>query len=381
MYLEHFGLKRTVFDEGVAQKSDVYVGARQKLIEANIKIALSTRDSVIVFGGRAGVGKTTLSAHSLRNALPSVALGWIGTPPSTPEELLKQMLASFRVKTAATDETDRLYAWRDFLTETCAAGKRVCVLIESAQDLSVDVLQYLDSMTASDPTGCPGANVILTTRLSLSEKMGQAELESLLQRVRLSCWLDPMDEQALLEYMQHRLVLAGGAASTIFSDRAIAAIFAYSKGVTRVINNLCETLLTVAATRKDKRVTSSLVSRVAVGVLGMTPLPGGNTQATTSQRKIVKPKAVGIDESSPQRAPRDAGQTAIRQATAQTAIRAAAPQAAAPSADSTASSVAIRPNAEKPVKSAAEAIAEATGERSALNSIFDLILPSDLPGG
>ena len=82
MYQDHFGLQRHLFEEGIAQGVDVFLGAAQKLAVTNLGVALTLRDSVAVLTGPSGVGTTTLAAHTLRSLTTRLALGWVGTAPA-----------------------------------------------------------------------------------------------------------------------------------------------------------------------------------------------------------------------------------------------------------------------------------------------------------
>ena len=83
MYQAHFGLKRALFENGVAQDAAVFLAPQHERIIANAKVALTTLDSAVVLTGTAGVGKTTLMASALRATSTKLALGWVTGAPST----------------------------------------------------------------------------------------------------------------------------------------------------------------------------------------------------------------------------------------------------------------------------------------------------------
>jgi len=272
MYKEHFGLEKALFSDGIVRDSDVFFGPRQQLVAANLKIALSTRDSIAILSGPQGVGKTTLASHAVRSATTRLALGWLGSAPLTPHELLEQLLTEFDLSPYKSSRVERLQNWRQFLAEMSITDTRVCVLVEDAQDLEPEILRHLGALTSADPNGCPGANIVLTCPAPPRELLDAPGLESIKQRIRLSCRLEPLSAPDVDAYLHHRAELAGSSFDRIFAPQAGAMLHRYSGGIIRVINNLCETALTVAATRREALLTPDLIMRVAVGLLGMEPI-------------------------------------------------------------------------------------------------------------
>ena len=273
MYQDHFGLQRHLFEEGIAQGVDVFLGAAQKLAVTNLGVALTLRDSVAVLTGPSGVGKTTLAAHTLRSLTTRLALGWVGTAPATGHELLEMLLTEFGFSPYKNSRVERLQMWRQYLNEMRATDTRVCVLVESAENLQFDVLAALESLTAADPNGCPGANVVLTSRTGLTDQLTEPSLAALKQRTRLRWSLEPLTRAELRDYLAHCITAAGGKTLKLFTDEAVEALHQYSGGIIRTANNLSATALTLAASAREPQVNASLVTQVAVDVFGLAPAP------------------------------------------------------------------------------------------------------------
>lgn len=277
MYTEHFGLQKELFEDVIAQDSDVFLGARQRLVAANLTIALTRRDSVAILHGPPGVGKTTIASQSLRNMATRLALGWIGSVPLSAHELLEQLLTEFGFSPYRNSRTERLQIWRQFLSEMSITDTRVCVLVENAQEFDPEVLRALESLTARDPNGCPGANIVLTSSAPLRELLNSPLLAALKQRTRMQAVLTPFTVEETRDYLEHKIKVAGG--TNLFGEGAIETLHQYSQGVPRVINNLCESALTVAAARHETALSGAIVKRVAEGLFGMDPGPIDRTAA------------------------------------------------------------------------------------------------------
>jgi hypothetical protein len=103
--------------------------------------------------------------------------------------------------------------------------------------------------------------------------MGQPELEGVLdspslrqlkQRVSLRCQLLPLDEEQTRGYVLSRLERAGAKSEPpIFEPEAMTKIFEYSRGIPRIINNLCENAMVNAFAREQRNVTAEMITEVA----------------------------------------------------------------------------------------------------------------------
>jgi hypothetical protein len=184
------------------------------------------------------------------------------------------LLTEFGFSPYKNSRVERLQMWRQYLNEMRATDTRVCVLVETAETLQLDVLAALESLTAADPNGCPGANVVLTTRTGMTDLLAEPALASLRQRTRLRWNLEPLTRVELHDYLVHCIKSAGGKTLKLFTDEAIDALHQYSAGIIRAANNLCATALTLAASAREPQVSAALINQVAVDVFGLAPAPG-----------------------------------------------------------------------------------------------------------
>ena len=278
MYEAHFGLKRSLFPTGIAQESAVFLTARHQQIAASIKLALTTCDSAVVLTGPAGVGKTALMATALRATSTKLALGWITVAPANAGELLELLLVEFGVNAHRVGRVERMQMWRQFLNEMSATSSRVYVIAERAEDLGPEVLRALDSLTAADPNGSLGANLVLLGQPALSDVLKAPTLASLCQRIRLRQQLPALALDELRAYLDHHAKAAGGSLDKLFAHDAVAALHDITGGIPRLVNNVAETALTLAATRKEPTVTAQALREVAQ-LFGIAPAPGGEHRA------------------------------------------------------------------------------------------------------
>ena len=271
MYKEHFGLQRALFQGGIARDEDMFIGPRQQVVIANLKIALSTRDSVVTIMGYAGIGKTALVSRVLRMTATRLALAWVGSAPLNPDELLEHLLAEFDLEPYGKGRVERLQAWRQFMSELSVTDTRLCILVEDAEALGVESLRALESLTAADPNGCPGANVVLMGQAGLQQLLQTPILARLRQRIRSRQIVPQLTAQEVEAYLRHRTKAAGGEFEAMFAADTPAAIHSYSAGVPRVIDNISDSALSLAAARRHPQLTTETVITVAEKVYGFGP--------------------------------------------------------------------------------------------------------------
>jgi len=271
MYKQHFGLQRSLFEGGIAREEDVFLGPRQQLVIANLKMALTTPDSIVTITGALGVGKTTLASTALRMTTTRLALAWVGGTPLNSDELLELLLAEFEFTPYGMGRVERLRTWRQFMTELSVTDTRLCILVENAQDMAPDILGALESFTTADPNGCPGANVVLMGNSDLHQILETPALAQLKQRIRSRQRLDPLSLEDVEAYLRRRVTAAGGDYEAIFAPGTAAVLHCYSAGIPRVIGNICETTLALAAARKAPQVTPPMMMQVASKVYGLAP--------------------------------------------------------------------------------------------------------------
>jgi len=312
MYHAHFGLERSLFGEGIAADAAFFRIAKHDRMIAHFKLALATPSSAIVLHGPAGVGKTTLMSTALRTISTRLALAWVGGGMATNSaELLELILVELGVSTLRTTRIERLQLWRQFQAETRATDSRLIIVVERTEDVHPDVLHALDQLTAPDPVGNPGANLVLLGHGSIHEHLAAPVLDSLRQRIRLRTELEPFTEAELQEYLRQKVAAAGGQYDRLFAAGAIAALHRYSRGVARLANTLCESALDIAAIQQQKQLTGELVAKTAVTLLGLIePTPSAQPAAAPTVQPAAAPPRAPVPPVETQSAPRPAAEVA-----------------------------------------------------------------------
>jgi general secretion pathway protein A len=132
--------------------------------------------------------------------------------------------------------------------------------------------------------------VVLLGQPELRRRLYLPELRQFRQRIVVTYHLSSLNLQETIQYIFYRLKVAGGADKVKFTRRAINEIYAYSKGIPRLVNILCDSALLSCFVRDVKVISQKIVEEV-VHELGLDELAVDNEITST----IAKDKDRGMD--------------------------------------------------------------------------------------
>ncbi len=260
MYNRFFGFKERPF-KLVPNPEYLYLSRIHEEVLAHLNYAVGFGEGFVEITGEIGTGKTTLCRMFLENLDDNTEAAYIFNPKLDALQLLKAINDEFGIP--SDGETvkaliDRLNA---FLLEKKAAGRRVILLVDEAQNLSVDVLEQLRLLSNLETTTSKLLQIILVGQPELGELLESDALRQLNQRITLSCHLIPLDLAETRDYIRHRIHIASHKPELVFTQPAYRAIFKHTGGVPRLINIACDRALLTAFTLGRHRVTHGIVKR------------------------------------------------------------------------------------------------------------------------
>ncbi len=299
MYEDHFGLAQNPF-QPVAEGEAIFEGPEQAKVIADLKIALTARDSVAVLTGPVGVGKTTIVTRALEEMGSERLVARLGRTQVGSDELVDLLLAKFGVAGESSRRFECLKTFNRILSEQAALGARVFIVIEDAERLVANLLEELEALTATDDGASAGANIILMGPQKLDKLIAAPALERVRQRIRLQQALERFTSEQVEDYLHHRITAAGGDFDAMFEEGTALMVRRCSGGIPRVINALCETALTVAAETQVTQVTPQTIFDVAVEVFGMEP-------GKVPPAPVAKPKQAAKPKPTPKTSTEPAG--------------------------------------------------------------------------
>ncbi len=254
MYLEPFKLKELPFRLS-PDPQFLYLSKQHARAKAYMESTIWFTDGFVVITGEIGSGKTTLIESFLKEVPADVVVAQINQTQVTPIDFLQAVLAQFGFSPFKMRKAELITTLNNFLIEQYAAGRRVLLIVDEAQNLSMRVLEEIRMLSGVETTKEKVLRIILAGQPELNDKLDAPELEQLTQRVRLRFHLQQLSESESRAYIQHRLEVAGAGDRELFSPDTYAEIFRYCGGVPRLINTLCDTAMMAAFTGDRDSVT------------------------------------------------------------------------------------------------------------------------------
>ena len=142
------------------------------------------------------------------------------------------------------------------------AGRKFVVVIDEAQNLSDAVLERVRLLTNFETSRGKLMQIVLSGQPQLSDKLMQASLVQLRQRISTICRLVPLSTVETFAYIDYRLKLTGYDGEPLFTKDALGLIAEANQGVPRTINNLCFNALSLCCALKGRQVDESMMSEV-----------------------------------------------------------------------------------------------------------------------
>ncbi len=272
VYANHFGLKQEPFSIAPDPRY-LYMTERHREALAHLLYGLHGTGGVVLLTGEIGAGKTTVCRCFLEQVPRKCNVAYIFNPKLTVTELLRTVCDEFgiprgHIAVAEGTVKDYVDAINQYLLRTHAVGQNNVLIIDEAQNLSADVLEQLRLLTNLETTERKLLQIILIGQPELREMLARPELEQLAQRITARYHLSSLNERETVQYMRHRLQVAGRHGGMPFDGPARQRIHDISRGVPRRINLLCDRALLGAYARGSQRVTASMVEHAALEVFG-----------------------------------------------------------------------------------------------------------------
>ncbi|MFL6606133.1 MAG: AAA family ATPase [Steroidobacteraceae bacterium] len=254
MYLDPFKLKELPFRLS-PDPQFLYLSKQHARAKAYMESTIWFTDGFVVITGEIGSGKTTLIESFLKEIQSDVVIAQINQTQVSAIDFLQAVLVQFGFSPFKMKKAELIATLNNFLIEQYAAGRKVLLIVDEAQNLSMRVLEEIRLLSGVETTKEKVLRIILAGQPELNEKLDAPELIQLTQRIRLRFHLTTLSAPEMRAYIQHRLEVAGGADRQIFAEEAYSEIFRYTGGVPRLVNTLCDTAMMAAFTADRDTVT------------------------------------------------------------------------------------------------------------------------------
>ena len=265
MYKAFYGLLEKPFSKTPDPRFLFMSSGHQEAL-ARLEYAIEESELALLTG-EIGCGKTTLSRALMDRAGSRYHFLFVFNPRLTADELLRVIASGLEIATPSLRKDQLLSEITGALYRMHGEGRFPVVVIDEAQLIPdrelFDELRLLTNFQLDDRNL---VSVIIMGQPELRGMLASPVYEPFRQRISLSFHLSPLSLEETMEYLDFRMIAAGGEPG-LFSPDAVQRIFELSGGVPRRINAVATNALLIGFGRDASWIDSDIVSECAVEML------------------------------------------------------------------------------------------------------------------
>ena len=269
MYDQFYGLSGRPF-QLTPDPQFYFESATHRKALSYLGYGLAQGEGFIVITGEIGAGKSTLVSHLMQSVDKArLTAATIVTSQLDGLDMVHMAAESFGIDTRGLDKASTLKSIENFLHAEARTGRRCLLIVDEAQNLSVDALEELRMLSNFQLGSSALLQIFLLGQPEFRDLVRDApELEQLRQRVIATHHLDPMEADEVEPYIIHRLSRAGWTGRPQVTADAFSALYAETGGVPRKLNTLMNRVLLMGAVEQVDLIDGGLVGAVILDMAG-----------------------------------------------------------------------------------------------------------------
>lgn len=247
MFQEFFGFSRRPFS--AAPDPDMYFPAssiEQARLTLTRCIDRGAGPGLVV--SPAGLGKTLLCQILCRQFAERFSIATLASARlCTRRALLQAILFELGLPFREMEEGELRLSLIDHATLGERGVSGILLVVDEAHTLPIRLLEEIRMITNLVRDGEPRVRVVLAGSGVLEERFASPKLESFNQRIAARCFLEPLTRFETKDFVNTQLAAAGAPSCDLFTEDAVAAIHRLSDGIPRLINQVADHALMLAA--------------------------------------------------------------------------------------------------------------------------------------
>jgi putative secretion ATPase (PEP-CTERM system associated) len=245
MYEDFYGFTEPPFNV-TPDPRFLYRSASHRDALAYITYGVFQRKGFIAVTGEVGVGKTTVVGAFVDLFQPSLEVAFVFSTKFAFDQFLYLICKDFGLDVEGKNKAQMLLALNDFLIKQNESNRNSLLIIDEAQNLSLDVLEELRMLSNLETRDRKLLQIMLVGQPELETILNMNEMRQLRQRIPGICRISMLNREDVENYIKYRLNVARGRnGGAHFTADSFDEIFHYSAGIPRLINILCDRILLI----------------------------------------------------------------------------------------------------------------------------------------
>ena len=265
MYNPYFNFSCSPFENNLDQQFLYFSEGHEEVIASLLYFVQEKKGFALVCGD-VGTGKTMIIHHLIDRLPRSVEPILIPYADVEYIEILRYIARILKINPEGKGILDLTEDIKAVLTKASRDGRQVVLIVDEAHLLSIGSLEHIRLLSNIEIKENKLLQILLIGQNELSRTLHRRDMRQLSQRINVNQFLSPMSPSETIEYVDHRLRVAGSDFDTCFDPACKKLIYKMTSGVPRSINRLCDTALLICMSEKGDKVTGRVLKK-AYGTL------------------------------------------------------------------------------------------------------------------
>jgi type II secretory pathway predicted ATPase ExeA len=263
MYNSYFAFSESPFENNLDQRF-LFLGQDHQEVLSALLYFIETKKGFASVCGDVGTGKTMLINSFLDRLPETVKPVIISNPYVSSLDLLLYLAKTLEIRTTGGENvlelTDQI---KNALLEAKSQDKHLVLIVDEAHLLSDQVIEEIRLLSNIETPDRKLLQILLVGQYELSHNLDRPEMRHLRQRININRFLSHLNFAETTQYIDYRLHKVGSSFANIFKDNCKATIFKVTKGVPRLINQLCDNALLISMTEGQRQVNRKTLKKAA----------------------------------------------------------------------------------------------------------------------
>jgi general secretion pathway protein A len=265
MYTSFFKFSGSPFENHLDQRF-LFLGPDHQEVLAALLYFIETQKGLALVCGDAGTGKTMLLTSFLDRLPDTVQPIIIASPRVSPQDLLHYVATALAIDPAGKNVLELMDAVKNALAEFRRRERQVVLIIDEAHLLSDEALEEIRLLSNLESPREKLLQILLVGQYDLSHKLNRPEMQPLRQRLNVNRFLPHLTAAGTIQYIDHRLQQVGSSFASVLAEGTRGPIYKITRGVPRLINQLCDNALLISLAAGRRRVNRRTIRKAAAAL-------------------------------------------------------------------------------------------------------------------